>query len=171
MMNCEEFWGKIPEYIANKEELPNELKQHIAICNQCEKEFRLLSKGLINLKNELKQDMPAVFWHDMRDAIGKEIKVPRKIWLFSDLWRFVLIPAGLTAALFLGIFFHKQDNKAVFYPYETALMVSEVSLEDMVLQNNIPIANDKFDPEFNAAIFCGITDEMAIVIIKNNDIS
>jgi hypothetical protein len=171
-MNCEEFWGKATEYVATNDKLPQELNEHISHCSQCEKEFNLINQGLINLRKEIKEEAPAFLWHDMKENIGKNIKIPSKLWNFKNIWKFVLVPSGVAIALIFGFFFYydKGDNSG-FYPYDVPSLLSEAPLEDMLLQDNALTSNDKFDSEFISAFFGGITDEMSIVIIKNIDVS
>lgn len=172
-MNCEEFWEKAAEFVGGRHELPLEIKEHIAACSQCEREFNHMRKGLINLRKEIIQEQPAILWHEMKKNISKNINIPSKTWNFTDIWKFVLAPTSVAIALFFAFFFYKLDKKTEFFLnfYDATLLVSDAQLEDVLLHNNVLTSNDKYDTELNSAIFSGITDDISIIIIKNNDIS
>jgi len=172
-MNCDEFWEKSTDFVGGSIELPPDLKEHISNCSQCEKEFYLIHNGLINLRKETREEVPAILWHEMKNNIDKNIKIPYKIWNFKEIWKLILVPAGVAISLSFAFLLYNYEHKPVFYPnyYETNFLVSEAQIEDMLLQNNFLDSNESYDRELNSAVFDGITDDLAAILINNSDIS
>ena len=131
-MRCDEFWKKeLPEFLIDREPVGQGM-DHLEQCDSCRGEMEEMQHALAALKEDIRQEEPAAFWHGMRSEINARVRTPggamqffRKWILSGRRWSAALAMAGV---VLLALWFKPGAEFQVLSEEEIPLLVGNPQL-------------------------------------------
>ncbi len=168
-MNCKEFWERwtIGEDINSHPEL----RTHLDSCHECNSEMSLLMDGISELKKEIFDEEPAYFWHEMKNEIYKNVKIPSKKCFNIWSWKrgVFLIPTLVALVLF---FLFTMKDKVILTSEDIYLLAGGMPVSTISASVNQDFYEEDYNEDEqlteNAFAFIGISDPMAALLIETS---
>ncbi len=173
-MTCEEFWEKAAGFLAENvtgNSLSSVLEGHLRECEACRRQWGFFMRGIDEIRSDAAEEMPELFWTEMKNRIRSNLKPRRKRSGFLDrffTWKVALACSSMAFVIVMsmGIYlFHDQgpvlDTRDVLAMFDTVPESLGMAME----QGDIGPADDfekygSYDPY----ILCGVSDSWSAVL-------